>query len=58
MSDINYPELVKNLQSKIETLKLDVQYELHLREQIEKKYLELVAATKEFTYKINSLVDQ
>jgi ABC-type Fe3+-hydroxamate transport system substrate-binding protein len=40
-------ELVELLTSRIKTLELDVQYELHMREEAEKKYEEMKSKYEE-----------
>ena len=54
MSEINHLDLIATLQSRIETLKLDVQYEMNQREQAVQRYQELITVVKEFVDKINS----
>jgi len=54
VSEINHLDLIATLQSRIETLKLDVQYEMNQREQAVQRYQELITVVKEFVDKINS----
>lgn len=58
MSNINYLEVIDSLQSRVDTLKLDVQYEMHQREQANNKYLELAEAIKVFVDKVKPLIEQ